>query len=267
MKYILFFLITFIKLDAQTSGSAVKIQYNETITFTPTIVNNHEATLYCKDKISYYKSEFKNRTKKSETQEEDVLKVVESVDKDANYEIFVDYKNKELTENKYEDKRLKKSFSIYETIPKMNWKIEKGEKKIKNYICKKATTNFRGRIYTAWYTDKIPVSMGPWKFNGLPGLILLVEDKAGIYKWEVAKIEIPSKDKTISVADLYSKRIKHKKVTFKEFDEKLIAAIKEKVEIVKARSQARGGYQAHLSISTFQEREPINEYRTQMEFR
>ena len=38
--------------------------------------------------------------------------------------------------------------------------------------CKKATTNFRGRYWEVWYTEEIPISQGPWKLCGLPGMIL-----------------------------------------------------------------------------------------------
>ena len=38
--------------------------------------------------------------------------------------------------------------------------------------CKKATTNFRGRYWEVWYTEDIPISQGPWKLCGLPGMIL-----------------------------------------------------------------------------------------------
>ena len=40
--------------------------------------------------------------------------------------------------------------------------------------CKKATTNFRGRYWEVWYTEEIPISQGPWKLCGLPGMILKV---------------------------------------------------------------------------------------------
>ena len=42
--------------------------------------------------------------------------------------------------------------------------------------CQKALGEFRGRKYIAWFTSDIPLSDGPWKFCGLPGLILAVQD-------------------------------------------------------------------------------------------
>ena len=48
--------------------------------------------------------------------------------------------------------------------------------KILGYTCQKALGEFRGRKYIAWFTSDIPLSDGPWKFCGLPGLILAVQD-------------------------------------------------------------------------------------------
>ena len=45
-----------------------------------------------------------------------------------------------------------------------------------SYSCQKAICHFKGRNYTVWYTLEIPVSEGPWKLFGLPGLIIKAED-------------------------------------------------------------------------------------------
>ena len=56
---------------------------------------------------------------------------------------------------------------------------------LQGYACMQAVCHFRGRTYRAWFTPEIPVSEGPWKFNGLPGLILKVQDEAGHYTFEL----------------------------------------------------------------------------------
>lgn len=43
------------------------------------------------------------------------------------------------------------------------------------YKCGMAKTHFRGRDWKVWYSVDIPVSTGPWKFNGLPGLVMKAE--------------------------------------------------------------------------------------------
>lgn len=64
-----------------------------------------------------------------------------------------------------------------EPIPKLRWTmVADSDTLIAGHHCAKATTNFRGRDWTAWYTEEIPIDAGPYKFSGLPGLILEVED-------------------------------------------------------------------------------------------
>lgn len=66
-----------------------------------------------------------------------------------------------------------------DTPPPIDWKISNETKTILGFPCKKATATFRGRKYTAWYTEDIAVSQGPWKLRGLPGLILAAKGGGG----------------------------------------------------------------------------------------
>ncbi|PZR29282.1 MAG: hypothetical protein DI535_02765 [Citrobacter freundii] len=63
-----------------------------------------------------------------------------------------------------------------EAMPVINWQIFDEERKVAGYLCKKATTSFAGRDYVAWFTPEIEISDGPYKFTGLPGLILSMYD-------------------------------------------------------------------------------------------
>ncbi len=65
---------------------------------------------------------------------------------------------------------------VKEDAIEWNWILHPETKQIANFTSKKATTTFRGRNYTAWYITNIPIPFGPWKFHGLPGLILEVYD-------------------------------------------------------------------------------------------
>lgn len=64
----------------------------------------------------------------------------------------------------------------YPDTEKPVWNIVKESKKIKNWNCQKAETNFLGRKWTAWFTTDLLFPEGPYKFLGLPGLIVEVTD-------------------------------------------------------------------------------------------
>ena len=74
-------------------------------------------------------------------------------------------------------------------LPKMNWMLIDSFKKIANFVCQKAITTFRGRKYEAWYTLEIPISNGPWKFHGLPGLIIRANTTDNKFVYEFVTVE------------------------------------------------------------------------------
>ena len=63
-------------------------------------------------------------------------------------------------------------------IDEKKWEITQESKKIGNYLCYKAidiaSTN-RKMKPVVWFTPEISISFGPLKYNGLPGLVILVE--------------------------------------------------------------------------------------------
>lgn len=77
----------------------------------------------------------------------------------------------------------KEHVSYTEPFSEMTWTIGDGTKNILGYDCIEATTDYHGRKWTAWFTPDIPLSDGPWKFRGLPGLILEVGDATGRYSF------------------------------------------------------------------------------------
>jgi GLPGLI family protein len=83
---------------------------------------------------------------------------------------------------------------IKDELPKFNWNLESNEiKKIGNFVCKKATTNYRGSQIVAWYAEELNYPFGPWKFKDLPGIILEVYNinSQSIEHWVAKKITFP----------------------------------------------------------------------------
>lgn len=68
-----------------------------------------------------------------------------------------------------------------------NWKLVDESKTIQSFNCRKAEVNYNGRNWTAWYTTDIPLAYGPYKFTGLPGLIIKISDQSGDYDFELVK--------------------------------------------------------------------------------
>ncbi|MEY8758386.1 GLPGLI family protein [Chryseobacterium tongliaoense] len=73
----------------------------------------------------------------------------------------------------------------YHEIPELIWQINNEKEKIGTYDTQKAFLNYGGRKWTAWFTTEIPIQDGPYKFYGLPGLIVKIEDEGKNYSWEL----------------------------------------------------------------------------------
>ncbi|WP_299182657.1 GLPGLI family protein [uncultured Chryseobacterium sp.] len=72
---------------------------------------------------------------------------------------------------------------------KIVWQIDPSQTKdISGYRCTKATTRIDKRNYIAWFTYDIPISDGPYKFKGLPGLILSLYDEHNYFEFEMLSI-------------------------------------------------------------------------------
>lgn len=108
-----------------------------------------------------------------------------------------------LTDNNVNvfDKSGSDYYTYTEPMDEMEWTIGDSTKSILGYECIMATTNYHGREWTAWFSPEIPASFGPWKFHGLPGLILEAVDAANIYLFEATGLKKCSKE----ITPLYSK--------------------------------------------------------------
>lgn len=78
-----------------------------------------------------------------------------------------------------------------EPLPALSWERCDSVRTICGYLCRQAKCTFRGREYSAFFTEEIPVSYGPWKLQGLPGLILEAYDSEGRIRF-VAESICPS---------------------------------------------------------------------------
>ena len=76
-----------------------------------------------------------------------------------------------------------------DTLNAQQWTMTDSTREVLGYTCQQATADFRGRHWTAWFATDIPVSDGPWKLGGLPGLILEAYDEGHQYTFTAVGLE------------------------------------------------------------------------------
>ncbi len=119
------------------------------------------------------------------------------------------------------------------------WNLKDEVKKIGEFNCQKATIKFRGREYTAWFTEEIPVPFGPWKFQGLSGIILEVYDNDRVFHIVAKKVKIEKQSNCVIKVDK-SKFISA--LTINQYLKKKVELIKE--DFAKLSSRLPKGYDA-----------------------
>lgn len=89
-----------------------------------------------------------------------------------------------------------RGYYVAEKTPGINWQLKKDTKKIGAFTAYKATGKFRGRMYTAWYVLEVPLPYGPWKLQGLPGLIVEAYDEYNEMYLYFKSLEFPTSNRT-----------------------------------------------------------------------
>lgn len=102
------------------------------------------------------------------------------------YQLYKDRKKNYITVMDFDNSNFELDeifFSYEEEMSPINWEIEEDTTSVLGYTCYKAMCDFEGRRYSAWFTQEIPVNDGPYKFFGLPGMILKIEDSENIFQF------------------------------------------------------------------------------------
>lgn len=101
------------------------------------------------------------------------------------YVLYYDYYKKTLT--------MTQSFINvgigYKENASLQWRLTGEKQKIKGYQCQKAVLDYEGRTYVAWFTLDIPIQDGPYKFKGLPGLIIQIKDVENEFQFDLISLK------------------------------------------------------------------------------
>lgn len=199
---IFFYLTVLISLNTFGQNSLYEIEYVCTRTLNFKVQSNDVLYVDVKKNISYYKEgEFVTvEAPDFSSLPSNAILIKEKDDGNKSY-VYTNFNENKIIEN---IKLYKAFYLTEESIPKLEWVITNEIKNTNDVILTKATTNFRGRNYEVWFSYEYPISIGPWKFHGLPGLIFEVVDltEPFNYHWSLKKISntkrtIPFSEKNI----------------------------------------------------------------------
>lgn len=71
----------------------------------------------------------------------------------------------------------------------INWQFSPETSVIAGYAVQKAETEMYGRKWTAWFAPKIMIQDGPYKFHGLPGLIVKITDESEDFDYQLFAVK------------------------------------------------------------------------------
>ena len=108
---------------------------------------------------------------------------------------------------------------VYEEEGKLNWTILDDTMTVSGFLCNKATTSYAGRTWTAWFAEEVASTAGPWKFHGLPGLIVKCADADGIFSFVL--FELVNKSFPVTEEEAKRPNVKIKREKFIERRNKL----------------------------------------------
>lgn len=188
MKFkIIFSFISFINVSF--FGQTLEIVYNMSVNTNNTILSksadyslliSNEKSIYT-PKVRTALELYKYADENSRILEDDGKKMLVAIDDEHKTTAFIDeyYKDYQKDSLFYTDQFFTKITSVREKLSMFNWKIDTSSKvlMILGMKCQKATLEFRGREYEAYFTTEVSSNDGPWKFYGLPGLILWIKSK------------------------------------------------------------------------------------------
>ncbi len=102
------------------------------------------------------------------------------------YNVYKNYIKEEII---YTEKSLDAYFKYEENLDVFNWHLTQDTATICGYHTQKAICDYGGRSWIAWFSPEIPFNDGPYKFNGLPGLIVKIYDTRLHYCFELKYLE------------------------------------------------------------------------------
>jgi|GEM_PF-1317156 len=180
--------IVYYDYTIQLRGPNSKYFINSSLQF------NERESIYEMDHSDIFPFTSDDRIRKNSVDKDDINTI--SLKTKRNEFVYKNYKKNEMYyihNISMEDFNIKSSL---DTI--MSWTITEETKTILGYTCYKAATEYGGKYFIAYFTREIPINNGPWRFHGLPGLILEIKSSDETFILEAKSLEINEEPLDIS---------------------------------------------------------------------
>lgn len=138
---------------------------------------------------AYMRTEFMDSVQKANPDMQDLSSVIANENTPKSGRATCIYKNVSSDSVIVTDRLFSIAFRYTQHCSEQNWELMAGDTIISGMRCNKACLDWHGRKWQAWYTTEIPISEGPWKLCGLPGLILQAEEQSGIFSFRFSGLE------------------------------------------------------------------------------
>jgi GLPGLI family protein len=197
MKKLIILLIFSNSICGYCQDKMINIEYE--IFYNTDLPNTQYANLYINksSEESIYIKKSKSKESKQVTKEVDNSITIKYNSKKNNSNYFNFKKDTLITSESV----FGEDYLISEKITKLEWELIDETKSKDSITLSKAICEFRGRKYIAWYSLEFPLKYGPWKLQGLPGLIFEVYDESKRYNWFLKKISYEELEESFFVLD------------------------------------------------------------------
>ncbi|MFY7935974.1 MAG: GLPGLI family protein [Flavobacterium sp.] len=231
MKYIYLLLITSLSCFAQTVEvkyfenthpvnqkletlpENIKVAYKKNI-FSYILTTNGRKSFYKNEKFDIVIKEESATSSSINDVGDTIKKTIISEGFDLRYKekmYFKDFKQNKSYNERFTDEKI----CIIDSIVVQDWIISDETEKILGYQCKKAIYKRNDVEFTAWFTEEIPISDGPFLYSGLPGLILKISSKY----LDIVAYDVKIKNETIDIKLPFISSRTFNNKTYKEYVE------------------------------------------------
>jgi GLPGLI family protein len=232
--------------NAQGAGADVQVEYQAF--FDTDMPMKMFTTLYVSSNVAVYQEKYSTKESWAEKEKPVVtapgaMTFTHPGTPDDDY-LRIDRNKKEVL---FFDDIMRNKFLVKDTYPDPEWKITDETKTVAGLSCIKASATFRGREWTAWFSPEIPLAFGPWKLQGLPGIILEAYDSTNKYTFKAVKVEYKKSDMVTKDFTKFFETKNRKPITYQKFlDDKAEATANFNAEMQQD-MKAKGGT---LTINT-----------------